>query len=1250
MASEGRVLQVEPPKRFRIVRPLGEGGMGIVYEAFDEERGARVALKTVRNLTPDSLARFKREFRALADLHHPNLVSLGELVSEGDRWFFTMELVEGVDLLSYVRPDAQATALEALTATVSMAGGEVALAPTAPFRRVQPDGAKAFDEQRLRSALAQLASALTAVHGAGMVHRDIKPANVRVTPQGRVVLLDFGLVADGSGRDIHRPSTDLHMAGTPAYMAPEQATSRTPGPEADWYAVGVILFEALTGALPFDGSPLDMMMKKQVAEPPPPSAHVAGLPEELDVLCRALLRHDPGARPSGSKVLRVLGVAAGTTTHSHSSLTHAPPFVGRATEVAALEEAYAATRGGRAVTVLVEGESGVGKSCLVRHFVEALAAQSPDAAVLVGRCYEREAVPYKALDGVVDALARLLARATEAEAARVLPLRPAALVQVFPVLRRVGVFARATRDGAQALDPFEIRSRAFAALRAMLVRLADERPLIVVIDDLQWADADSFALLSEVLRPPEAPALLLVATQRPRAGDVQHDAAHSLPGDVRTLPLLPLSDAEAQDLAAHLLARAELARGRSADDIAREAGGHPLFIDALVRHAAVVGENKATRLDDALWSRVAALEPSERAVVELLAVAGAPISHEALASAAGVEPQALQRELHVLRVAHLASITGTRAADTVELYHDRVRTAVLARMDGAACEQRHGALAAALERAGSTDVEALARHWGGAGDAPQSAKYTARAADAAASALAFDRAAAHYEHALAIGRWSDAEARALREKLGDALANAGLGARAAEAYRVAARGAATANALDLQRRAADQLLRAGHFDEGLDLARAMLREIRMRLPQTAFGALVSLLLWRFVLWLRGTSFRVRDTTQIAARDLTRVDVCWSVATNLALVDNVRGTYVQSRGLLLALRAGEPTRIARSMALEAAFVAIGGGRATRRTARLLARTRPLVERASVPEARAWLLTGEGSAALLSGRWREAAAAHAEGERIFNQECVGVAWEVTTARWFRLWAHAYLGQLRELSGNVRAWLRDGEARGDLRAVVGNSTGLSALVWLSEDRPDEARRVATEAMQRWSHAAFHVQHWWDLLGQAQIDLYAGDGERALARIDATWRPLERSMLLMVQLTRLEALDARARSALAAAERTPQPAALLGRVHRDARRIAKERMPWASPLACMLEAGALSVSGDRERAIPLLREAASGFDGADMALHAAAARRCLGGVLGGDEGARLREAASTYFAAEGVADPARMAAMLAPGFGRVS
>jgi hypothetical protein len=314
--------------------------------------------------------------------------------------------------------------------------------------------------------------------------------------------------------------------------------------------------------------------------------------------------------------------------------------------------------------------------------------------------------------------------------------------------------------------------------------------------------------------------------------------------------------------------------------------------------------------------------------------------------------------------------------------------------------------------------------------------------------------------------------------------------------------------------------------------------------------------------------------------------------------------------------------------------------------VFAQTRQVVERVSTPEARAWLRTGEGSAALLSGRWQEALAACQEAERVFSQECVGASWEVTSARWFRLWARGYLGQLRVLSQEVAAWLHDGEARGDLRALVGNCTGLAGLVWLAEDRPHEARRLASEAMERWSHAAFHVQHWWDLLGQTQIDLYLGDAERALERVGGAWPALEGSMLLMVQLTRIEARHLRARASLAVADATSRDD-LVDAAERDARAIAKERMEWSAPIAKLILA-AVAAQRRSDAAIACLKDAVAGFDAAEMSLYAAAARMRLGALVGGDEGRAHLDAARATFEEQRVTNVERMVRMLAPGFAR--
>ncbi|HEX5659967.1 MAG TPA: serine/threonine-protein kinase, partial [Polyangiales bacterium] len=281
--------------RFQLLRVLGRGGMGVVYEARDTREDRIVALKLLPNVTPDRLLRFKREFRAVAELHHDNLVRLGELIGSGDTWFFTMELVPGEDLVSYVRgypvprESIQPDPLNETSASDATVPASLATA-------VPLDPA---EELRLRRSLAQLASALVALHEAGSIHRDIKPSNVLVTREGRVVLLDFGL-ASLSSHD-----TTLFGAGTPLYMAPEQAS----GPvtmAADWYAFGVLMFELLTGSLPFNGAPQLVLLAKQGGSAPVVRARNSAAPRDLASLCDALLSVYPEHRPSGHEILQSL--------------------------------------------------------------------------------------------------------------------------------------------------------------------------------------------------------------------------------------------------------------------------------------------------------------------------------------------------------------------------------------------------------------------------------------------------------------------------------------------------------------------------------------------------------------------------------------------------------------------------------------------------------------------------------------------------------------------------------------------------------------------------------------------------------------------------------------------------------------------------------------------------------------------------------------------------------------------------------
>jgi serine/threonine protein kinase/tetratricopeptide (TPR) repeat protein len=1273
-------LELTVPDRFELLRPLGEGGMGVVYEAFDRERNAKVALKTLkatisRKASAQALLRFKREFRALQDLHHRNLVTLGELIAEGQQWFFTMELVDGYDFLAYVRPrppmPSDGVAVVADRERRSTAHGSVDDTPMKFMRRNSsrvPVATGAVDVARLRATLPQLASGLDALHQAGKVHRDIKPSNIRVTPVGRVVLLDFGLVADVA----ERPSIDGEITGTPAYMAPEQVSSKAVGPEADCYALGVVLYEALTGVLPFEGTPLEILLQKQQSVPVPARERAPGAPADLDALCAKLLRSDPAARPKAADVMRMLEPHArsvSSPTPPSSTQTRSAPFVGRASELEALDRALQDASAGSAVVVLVDGESGVGKSCLVRRFCEHVLATHPDAVVLAGRCYEREQVPYKGLDGVIDELARHLATLPDDQAAELTPPRIGPLVQVFPVLRRSRAFAFALTE--ESHDPHDLRRRAFEALRHVLGRIAARHPLVMAIDDLQWADADSLSLLTELLRPPDAPALLFVGTVRDAPATEASVAMHAvgladveahIPCPMRRMALGRLSDADARELATSLLELVAPHRARHAEAIAREAQGHPLFIDELARHAALAEEREipgdapddtallvrpALDLQEALHTRIDRLDLPARKALELVAVAGRPMTQETVAHATGMEMATFARVVAQLRVAHMVLTSGGRASDRIEAYHERVREAVVKRLskrDRVGCHRR---LALALEAARWPDGEALSLHWARGGEPARAAKYAVAAAHQASEALAFDRAAACWERALKLTPDGDPKRRVIRARLGDALANAGRGALAAAAYAKAAEKAPAAEALDLRRKAAEQFLRAGRFDEGIMAVREVLSLLGLRYPRTPLHAFVQLVFLRLLLALRGTRFRERDPSLVPARDLTRVDVCWSMAFSLGLSDHIYGAVFQVRAVLYALRAGEPSRVSRALAVAAGYQATGGMRAALRVDDNLARARAIAERTGDAQSIAYTIANSAISNYLVGNFRRTVDDADRAAAMFRDQVPGASWEQATMHHFAMMALFYLGELRELCRRQPLYLRDANERGDVYASVSMRAGFASLVWLASGTPDEARRDIAEAMKSWSQKGCHLEHFYELVGLVHADLYEGRAREALARIETRLHDMRRAHLTRIGTVRIRTIEMHGRCALAVAARHPEEhRTLLAAVVRDARAIERERAPWAMPLARMLRAGAAHLGGDRDQGLMLLREAIYGCETADMALHATAARRRLGQLLGGDEGRKLLELTDEWMRSQGVADADAMTAMVAPGY----
>lgn len=1231
-------------ERFRIERCLGEGAFGVVYLAYDAKRDNRVALKVLKQPDSNLLFRFKQEFRSLADLHHPNLVELYELLSDGQHWFFTMELVDGVNFVEYAGGWHRASVSEE---TVTIGSDIVEFVPLRAAASAK--AAPSIDAGKLRTALRGLAAGVQALHLGGKLHRDIKPSNVLVTRAGRVVLLDFGMVKELAPEG---PTRSLELVGTPAYMSPEQGAEGEISEASDWYSVGVMLYEVLAGRLPFTGKTLSLLADKQDSEPAPPAAYAQGVPADLNSLCVDLLHRDPAARPAAAEIARRLGVTDSRLIVAGTAARR--PFVGRHSHLELLWEAFRAAKEGRSITVLVHGSSGMGKTSLVRRFLEEVRSKHVDTVLLTGRCYEQEAVPYKGLDSLMDSLSVHLKSVTRVQQEQIIPRDVLALAKLFPVLQRVPGVAEAKRRLLEVPDSVELRYRAFGAVREMFGRLADQSPVVVFVDDLHWSDLDSVALLEEILRPPEAPALLFIGSYRSEEALTsvplsvllrKTTGTHGL--DVRELEVKELTPEHSRGLAAALSAGDPVLTAR-ADLIARESGGNPFFVHELIRYRQYASHlvPQADRadggqavLEEVIMGRVSELPSSARQVLEILSLAGRPLEREVLNQATGITDYSLA--LDVLRRERLMRTRVSAEFEEFEPYHAKIGEAVASRIPSEAARSHHAQIGLALEQSDRVDPESLFVHFREARDHDRAGRYALAAADQAWNALAFERAARLYQEAIHLRFSAD---HTLRIRLGDALANAGRGEESAETYLDAASSAVPLERLELQRRAVEQLLRSGRIDRGLAILRAVLQEQHMRLPKTPRTALVSLLAHRLYLKIRGLNFRERDARAIPPEQIVRLDTCWSVAMGLGIVDYIRGADYQARHLLLALRTGEPYRVARALALDVAFNANSAGPGQRRAEALEQRTRALVDRLESPHAVGLATLTAGLAAYLRGEWRQAVELFTESEAMLLDRCTGVALELDNARNFLLRSYVWLGELNELRRRLPALLKDANERGDLYAATMFGVRNSFIPCLVADDVARAQEVARRAIEQWPQTGFHTAHYIHLCVATEIDLYSGNGAAARKRLLDDWERLTRSLILRVRFALVEATHLRARTALAAASEDGHPA-LLEAAERDATIIENEKLAWGEPLAVLTRAAIASARGSKDLAVHLLAHAASQLETRNMLLYAAAARHRHGELVGGDEGAALIRSAEDWMTGQKILNPRRMTQMLIPG-----
>ncbi len=1307
-------LETIPPPigtdRFLIQQKLGSGAFGDVFQAWDQKLEATVALKTLHRADPAAIYHFKNEFRSLADVTHPNLVQLYELQSEDQRWFFTMELVEGLDFIEY----AGATAGELSDTT------QVHPLPVPVVRH---------DFHRLRAALRQLAEGLCALHRAGKLHCDIKPTNLRITADGRLVLLDFGLVYD-----LRSPMFQTmvgEVRGTPAYMSPEQAVGRDVTEASDWYAVGGVLYEALTGELPFSGSVLEVLKVKQVSDGPTPRKAVPYLPDDLVELCEGLLAKEPSKRPTGEQILERLG-GGWMGLPELGTVRRARHFVGRELELAALEEAFELSRQGETVAVFVRGASGMGKTELVGRLVDRVRQGEAAPVVLAGRCYERESVPFKGLDALIDTLSRYLKQLSYDRAAALMPSEVQALARLFPALRRVEAVAAA--PVLELSDEREQKRQARSALRELFTRLAKRSPVLLVIDDLQWGDLDSAEMLADLLALPPAPPLLLVgcyldqgtgdepllqqlltrppAEAAPPLGpappheepiacskrllaprDAPPAAKRLGPAPpheepiacskrllVRELEVGELWFSEACELGLKLLGHRRTPALGLVRAIAHESRGSPFFIAELVRYVrselGSIGGGAVSNAEDLapsglslenlIRSRLGRLPGGARRLLEVVAVAGRPVALDTAVAAAGLQDSS-QMAVKVLLAGNLLRMCGTPGRE-LEVAHERIRETVLAGLGGRQAPL-HGRLARALEVKAPADPETLTLHFHAAGESARAAELAAVAARQALRALAFDRAVRLYRLALELlasrpsGPESDGDVfsrRRLQVELGDALVNAGRRPEAGKAYLAAAAASSGRQALELQRRACEQQFFGGDFDGCRESLQTVLASIGLKLPSSWLRAVASSALSRLRLWL-GKCPRVHKPD--GRRDDSRQNEAWSLdVLSTAIIVSTRSPLrsmdFQCRYRLLAARAGEPDHLLHSAAIEAAVSAAGGTRRRRRTAERLATVARRAEHIGSPNALAEATYVAGFAALLESRVIEAGDLLERSERLWRRSGSDSFWGGSRVSVLRIYALMLRGRLRDVRNRMPGMLKDLAAKGNLYDETDLRSRAAWLARLAADQPERAAKEVHRAhallerqvtSELWSSSGVHRLRYFHLVGQVEIALYQGRGAEAWRILEASWGELCRGLHFRVQLLRAEALGLRCRAAIAAATHaeSPQTQRHLKRVALAAgRRLEAEKLGWAQALAGLVRAAAAAHEGRSDDAADRLTVAEAGFEATGFELHAAVCRRRRGELLGTGAGSELIAAADAWMLRHGVASPQRMARVVAPGF----